>query len=202
MKFVKLLTVPAVLLFSALMAVPAFAHSATITNLMATCSSDHKVCFSFDVTTSGFDANGRDVLVDLVDKKTGTTLETLKEHLSANTTHKADCFQTSVSSSTELTIKIRLPHGSDLELGDSQTNVDTHGCAAQSTPTPTPTGTPTSGGSGGGTPTPTSTANTTVALAQTGGFDFRLPLIGLVLLVAGGVLFVVSASRGRSAQTK
>ena len=68
------------------------------------------------------------------------------------------------------------------------------------TPTPTPTATPTGGGNGAGSPTPT--ANTTAALAETGGFDFRYPLIGLVLLVAGGTLFVVSASRRRSAQTK
>jgi hypothetical protein len=73
------------------------------------------------------------------------------------------------------------------------------------TPTPTPTAptpTATSGGNGAGSPTPTASANTTAALAETGGFDFRFPLIGLVLLVAGGALFVISASRGRSAQTK
>jgi len=73
------------------------------------------------------------------------------------------------------------------------------------TPTATPTATPTptpSGGSGGGSPSPSASANTTVALAQTGGFDFRYPLIGLVLLVAGGALFVVSASRGRSSASK
>jgi hypothetical protein len=80
-------------------------------------------------------------------------------------------------------------------------------CAAAPTPTPTPTApatpTPTpSGGSGGGSPSPSASANTTVALAQTGGFDFRYPLIGLVLLVAGGALFVVSASRGRSSAAK
>jgi len=81
-------------------------------------------------------------------------------------------------------------------------------CAAAPTPTPTPTATatptatPTPGGGGSGTPTPSASANTTVALAQTGGFDFRYPLIGLVLLVAGGTLLVVSASRRRSSDTK
>jgi hypothetical protein len=73
-------------------------------------------------------------------------------------------------------------------------------CTATSTPTPMTPSPSSSGGNGGGSPTPS--ANTTVALAQTGGFDFRFPLIGLVLLVAGGALFVVSASRGRSADTK
>jgi uncharacterized surface anchored protein len=213
-KFAKFLAVPVVLLVSALMAVPAFAHSATISNLTATCNSDHKVCFSFDVTTSQFDQTGRDVLVDLVDRKSNQVLETLTEHLSANTTHVQDCFHATVSTSTQLTIRIRVPSGSDLDLKDSQTTVYTNGCTSQATPTPSPTptpratptptatATPTSGGNGGGSPTPTASANTTVALAQTGGFDFRYPLIGLVLLVAGGALFVVSASRGRSAQTK
>jgi len=51
---------------------------------------------------------------------------------------------------------------------------------------------------------PTASASTVAAvtLAQTGGFDFRFPLIGLVLLVAGGALYLISASRGRSANTK
>jgi hypothetical protein len=61
------------------------------------------------------------------------------------------------------------------------------------TPAPTPTSTTTSTP----TPTPTATAATTT-LANTGGFDFRFPLIGLILLVAGGTLYVIGASRGRS----
>jgi hypothetical protein len=212
-KFVKLLTVPAVLLVSVLMAAPASAHNAAITNLTASCNSSHKVCFDFDVTTSKFDSTGRDILVDLVNTKTGQVLETLggtKEHLTATTTHVHDCFMTDVSMSTELTINIRVKQPSDLTLGSSTTSVNTHGCAVQSPGTPTPgtpppsTPTPSSsgggGGNGGGSPTPS--ANTTVALAQTGGFDFRFPLIGLVLLVAGGAVFVVSASRGRSTNTK
>src|SRR5690242_5613041 len=99
-KLAKFLAVPVVLLVSALMAVPAFAHSATISKLTATCNSDHKVCFSFDVTTSQFDQTGRDVLVDLVDRKSNQVLETLTEHLSANTTHVQDCFHATVSTST------------------------------------------------------------------------------------------------------
>jgi uncharacterized surface anchored protein len=210
-KLLKLLTVPAVLLVSAMMAVPVSAHSATITNLMASCNSDHKVCFDFDVTTSNFDATGRDVLVDLINTKTGTVVEELTEHLSSTTTHVHDCFMTNVPTTTALTVKIRVPKGSDLDLGDSQTTVDTQGCTSAATPTPTPSATPTatptptstpSGGSGGGTPTATPTANTAVPLAQTGGFDFRYPLIGVILLVAGGALLVVSANRGRSSASK
>ena len=74
MNFVKLLTVPAVLLLSGLMAVPAFGQtpSATISNLTASCNSDHKVCFDFDVTTADFAPSGQDVAVDLINANTGT----------------------------------------------------------------------------------------------------------------------------------
>lgn len=200
MKLVKLLIVPAMLLLTVALAVPAFAHSATITDLKASCSSDKKVCFDFDVKTRDFDANGRDVLVDLVDTKQNKVLETLKEHLSQDSTHVHDCFTGAIAAATALTIRIRVPQGSDLELGDSKTSVDTAGCVSSS---PSPTATSTPSGSGGGSPSPSSSsATTTVALAQTGGLDFRFPLIGLVLLVAGGTLYVVSASRGRSAGSK
>src|SRR5215813_2301298 len=68
--FVKLLTVPAVLLLSGVMAVPALGAEATISNLTTACNSDNRVCFSFDVATNGFDASGRDILVDLIDANT------------------------------------------------------------------------------------------------------------------------------------
>lgn len=197
MRFLRLLTVPAVLLLSVALAVPAFAHSATISHLAASCNSDNKVCFDFDVTTSSFDANGRDVLVDLVDSA-GKTLETKTVHLSTDSTHVHACFMADVSSTASVTIKLRVPSGSDLELEGSTTKVDTKGCVKPpSSPSPSPSSS--SGGGGGGSPTPTPSANTTVALAETGGFDFRFPLIGLALLVAGGTLFLVSVSRGRSA---
>ena len=93
-------------------------------------------------------------------------------------------------------VTVQFPHETPFKVA----TVDK--CAASTpTPTPTPTTTP-SGGSGAGQSSPSASANTTVALAQTGGFDFRFPLIGLVLLVAGGALFVVSASRGRSSARK
>ena len=80
--FVKLLTVPAVLLLSGLMAVPAFGQtpSATISNLSASCKGNN-VCFEFDVVTTDFGASGQDIAVDLISKITGTVLETLTEHL-------------------------------------------------------------------------------------------------------------------------
>ncbi len=198
MKLLKLLTVPVVLLLSVALAVPAFAHGATISNLKGSCNSDHRVCFDFDVTTSGFDASGRDVLVDLVNtQQNNKVLETLTVHLSADTTHSHACFQTSVLTTTKLTIKIRVPEGSDLNLDDSQTSVDTVGCVAPQSPSPSPSASPPAT-----SPSPSPTASTTAALAQTGGLDFRFPLIGLTLLVAGGALYLVSASRGRSASNK
>ena len=82
------------------------------------------------------------------------------------------------------------------------------------TPTPTPSGTPTPTPSGTSTPTPTPTASQQltstptptgspsggVGLAQTGGFEFRLLLGGLGLLVVGLSVLVLSAARSRSAQ--
>lgn len=189
MKLLKLLIVPAVLLFSVVMAAPAFAHEVTITNLTATCNSDHKVCFAFDVKTKDFDQTGRDVVVDLIDTQQNQVLETKTEHISINTTHVTDCFTSLVSTATNLTIKIHIPKDSDLGLDDSQTSVDTHGCVAPtpSPPTPSPP-----------TPTPTASAAAATTLAGTGGFDFRYPLVGLTALVAGLALLLVSASRGRS----
>jgi hypothetical protein len=207
-KFVKLLTVPAIALLSLILAVPAFAHEATIANLQSTCNSDHRVCFSFDVTTNDFDSTGRDVLVELFGPNSSTTpLETLTEHLAADTTSVHDCFKLDATNMTGLTIKIVKAHTTDdTDLsGTLTTDVDTSKCKAStptpSTPTPTAPGTATPGG-GGGAGTPTPTANTAVPLAQTGGFDYRFPLIGLALLVAGATLFVVSVSRGRSTNTK
>lgn len=100
-------------------------------------------------------------------------------------------------------LQIKLQNGQTITFPrETPVKVATVDKCVASTPTPTPpTPTPpTPGGGGGGTATPS--ANTAVPLAQTGGFDFRYPLIGLVLLVAGGALLVVSASRGRSSARK
>ncbi|HEY4026632.1 MAG TPA: hypothetical protein VGO86_09390, partial [Candidatus Dormibacteraeota bacterium] len=50
------------------------------------------------------------------------------------------------------------------------------------------------------TPAP-STSPVAATLAQTGGFDYRFPIAGLVLLVAGIVLYVVTSRRRRSTET-
>jgi len=197
MKLSKLLIVPAVLVLGVVTAVPAWAHSATIANLTATCNSDHKVCFAFDVTASDLDSQGRDVLVDLIDKQQNNkVLETKTEHLSPSTTNVRDCFDSSVLTSVNLTIRIRVPQGSDLDLGQSQTSVDTQGCVTSPSPSPSPSASPPTPTPQ--TPTPTASAAVTTTLAGTGGFDFRYLLVGLTALVAGLALLLVSASRGRS----
>jgi hypothetical protein len=48
-------------------------------------------------------------------------------------------------------------------------------------------------------PVSASPAATAATLASTGGLDFRFSLVGLVVLIAGAALFVVSAARGRTA---
>ena len=217
MKFVKLLTVPAVLLISAAFAIPAYANHATVTKLTATCNSDHKICFHIEFTPSAIPANeSRTITVELfarakdsnnfVDTHVGHDITIQGSEDNVKQTLDNVCFDTSSLDLSKLAeFKVKVITGDDIDLGEGSLSESTPFECPAATPTPTPTATPThtptpSGGNGAGSPTPS--ANTTVALAQTGGFDFRLPLIGLLLLVAGGTLFVVSASRGRSAPTK
>jgi hypothetical protein len=219
-KFVKLLTVPAVLLATALMAVPVFANHATITKLTATCDQSHKICFDIEFTPSDIPDNAtRTITVELFGEMKGSSTFTDTGIGHAITIDSSEnnvkqtlqtCFDTSTIDVTKFSqFEVKVVPGPDIDLDDSDITKTTPFECPASTPTPTPTATATptptptpSGGSGGGSPTPTASANTTVALAQTGGFDFRYPLIGLVLLVAGGALFVVSASRGRSSAAK
>jgi hypothetical protein len=220
MKVFKLLAAPAVLLLGFVLAAPVSAHEITNVTVTVACqTSSGKVCVTLtgDIPASGNDA--RNVFFDLFASGSTTKLDEIEFSLPASNGsiqhfNQTICFKAisgDVAGFTVKVVKVTDSQGnlSDLsiQIGDKTINFtadsqpatavgDTGRCTP---PTPTPTPTPT-GGSGGGTPTPT--ANTTVALAQTGGFDFRFPLIGLALVVVGGILFVVSASRGRSAPTK
>jgi hypothetical protein len=70
------------------------------------------------------------------------------------------------------------------------------------TPTPTPTESSTAA-SEALAASPAASSSPVAAMAQTGGFDFRFPLAGLSLLVAGLALLLVSVSRGgRSAHDR
>jgi hypothetical protein len=219
-KLLKLLTVPAVLLFCAVMAVPASAHALQNAAVTVGCGTgDHAghVC----VTLTGDIARGNEerfIFVDVHAQDATQSLGRISFDLPAfnadgnNHFSQMKCFPaTTGSNATAFTLVVKVTSDarghtpSDLSLqfatGESvdvtannqpvTAAVDgTDKCPA---PTPTPTRTPTRTA----TPTATPSANTTVALAQTGGFDFRFPLIGLTVLVAGLALFLVSASRGR-----
>ena len=199
MKSLKLLALPAVLVVAALTAVPAYANHATVTKLTATCK-DQKVCFHIEFTPSDIPAEGsRTITLKLLGREkdsnvfvdTKASFEvTIKGSENGQKQTIDECIDTSkvdLSKFVEFTVKVFA--GDDIDLPGDVKMSDKFECqTTPSTPTTPPTTPP--------------TANTTVALAQTGGFDFRLPLIGLILLVAGGALYLVSASRGRSADRK
>lgn len=240
MKFVKLLTVPAVLLLSVLTAVPAFAHAINESAITIGCGTGDnagRVCVTISGTLS--DVTERFVFVDIFPKGADITAtdaqgkpknslgEIVFDIKGSSTLPMTRCFDKIQSTATSFTVAIMKvtsdsagTTASDLDFDSLKVNgsalvingrtvtdldfnatddkgpvalTDVAACAT------TPTQQPPSGGGGGGQPP---TANTAVPLASTGGFDFRFPLIGLLLLVAGGALFVISASRGRSADTE
>jgi hypothetical protein len=222
-KLLKLLTVPAVLLISLLMAVPASAHhlrKATVSVGCGTGANAGKVCVTltgdieqdnaerfvfFDVFASGSNTSLGEIKFDLpaFDSKPGAN-----NHFSqticfpAITNSNASSFTVNVVKVTSdvqglspSDLVIELPSGDvtfDARHQPSTPVGDTDKCVVTSTsPSPSPS-VPASS-----SPSTSPSANTTVALAATGGFDFRFPLIGLTVLVAGLALFLVSASRGR-----
>ena len=215
-KLLKLLIVPAVLLFSVVMAAPAFAHNASITGLTASCDQTGKICVDFNVTTTGFDDNGRDILLNLRGRKPNTSdfVDTgvipVRVHLTKNLHDKNFhlCFPGAPPTGfDQFKVKITVPPDvldsqgnpikdnegkpikNDLEL-DEDSTLTSEAFSASTCVAQTP---PTPQ-----TPTPTSSAAAATTLAGTGGFDFRYPLVGLTALVAGLALLLVSASRGRS----
>ena len=216
MKLLKLSIVPAVLLFSVVMAVPASAHAVNNVAISVGCGTGNQagqVCVhlvgdiqpgtderfvfvdvfasndlktslgekvfdipAFDTKNSANNHFDKTLCFDAITNNNATsfTVQVMKVTSDAKGDHAAD-------------LTITLTNGKQIIFGtEDQTPVpigDTDKCVA---PTPTPT------------PTPTPSATTTTTLANTGGFDFRFPLIGLILLVAGGTLYVIGASRGRS----
>lgn len=230
MKLLKLLTIPAVLMFGIIFAVPVSAHALNKATISVACNtSTGKIC----VTLSGDVEQGNDerfVFVDIFAKGSNTSLGEVEfdvpafnqdsdNHFSQTLCFPAvsgDSFVIKVvkvtsdsegNSPSDLTINLK-GGGSIQFTSDEQKpqKVAETGACTQSTPTPTPspssssTPTPTPSstpGQGAGSPTPSPSAQTVATLANTGGFDFRLPLIGLTVIVAGLALFLVSASRGR-----
>jgi hypothetical protein len=214
-KLLKLLTAPAVLLMWAVMAVPASAHHVTQVTLSQTCdTTTGRICLELKGQIQP-DTDVRIVTLDLLGKKGSAapakvgevTLTVPQNHGSApvafDVTKCFDVVSGSFDSFSIVWVKVTDSAGAPADLTIALANGPTftedqlpatlvsgvQPCTAR-TPTPTATATP-------ATPTPTATAANTAALAQTGGFDFRLPLIGLTVIVAGLALFLVSASRGR-----
>jgi hypothetical protein len=222
-KLLKILIVPAVLLFSVVMAAPASAHGVTGAKVTPSCENG-QICVTLEGTTVDGTAKR---IVDLQlfgdDTKVGEAQLTVPA-FDANNPHftvKA-CFPAVTSGNfTKFTVKVvdvvdsngndadltvQDEHGHQLfsfadegetpaqEQQEDQQNDDAvvllKDLAACSAPSPSPSP-PTS-------PSTSPSATTTTTLANTGGFDFRFPLIGLILLVAGGTLYVIGASRGRS----
>jgi hypothetical protein len=224
-KLLKLSIVPAVLLFSVVMAVPVSAHSLQNASIGVACGTGNQagqVC----VNLTGDIEQGNDerfVFVDVfAPNDLNTSLGQVVFDLPAfnstsgqcanNHCDLTKCFQ-AITNSTATSFVVQIvkvtsdaaghneadltihTSGGDIVFGTSgqePVTVGTTGKCVAPTPTPTPTSTP--------TPTPSSTTSPVAAttLANTGGFDFRFPLIGLILLVAGGTLYVIGASRGRS----
>lgn len=213
MKVMKLLGVTVMLVgMLTLLTATAYANHATIETAL-NCTSQTKVCFDLTVSTSQFPQQGRDITVTLLGHKKG---DADAKHFvpvgSSQTVHLNDnldakkiqvCFndvKTSDFDAFELNIKP--DNAEDFDI-NGKTEV-TFGPFANNCPTPTPSPSPSSSASASPipSPSPSASANTVAVLANTGGFDFRFPLIGLVVLVAGAALFVVSASRGRSASNQ
>jgi len=219
MKVLKLLAAPAALLFGVVLATPVSAHVLTnVTETVACQTSSGQVCVTLTGDIPASDNDARNVFFDLFASGSTTKLDEIEFNLPASNGSvqhfsKTICFKAISGDIPGFTVKVAKVTDSQGNLSDLVLHIgdktitftaesqpatavgDTGKCAPQTSP-------PTPAGGGAATPTPTPTANTTVALAQTGGFDFRFPLIGLFLLVAGGALFVVSASRRRSSDTK
>jgi len=206
LKFLKLLGVPLMAVgMLTLMTAGAYANHATIVAKLD-CTSQTKVCFDLTVTTTDFPAQGgRDITVTLLGHKKGDAADKVTQigqpqtvHLDKDLTDKKlppVCFEdVKTTDFDSFSLEIKPDNAADFTVNGKAKVVLGPFDNVCPTPTPTPTATPSATAS----PSASPSANTTVVLANTGGFDYRFPLIGLVILVAGAALFVVSASRGRS----
>jgi len=211
LRFTKLLGVPVMVVgITMLLTATAYANHAQV-QAKLDCTSQTEVCFDLTVSTSDFPAEGRDVTVALLGHMKGDADakhfvpvgQPKTVHLDQNLDNAMIkvCFSDVMTTDFDsFEIVVAAVHPQDFQVnGKAKVTFGpfANNCPAP-TPSPTPTPAPTPTPSGAPTPTPTPSANTGAVLASTGGFDFRFPLIGLAILVAGATLFVVSASRGRS----
>lgn len=210
MKVLKLLIVPAVVLISVSMAVPVFAHESTLTVSAAPCQGG-QTCIRVTATVPETGNDERILTFSLfgvkgnneTDLHNTVTVDLPSSNGSKQTVDVTPCFN-AVTEQFD-TFRVKLTKVTDKAGTDADLTITFNGhdikfdkdhpllvldniapCVTQTTP-PTPQ-----------TPTPTASAAVTTTLAGTGGFDFRYPLVGLTVLVAGLALLLVSASRGRS----
>jgi hypothetical protein len=219
-RVLKLLTVPAVLLVTALTAVPALAHHFTNVTVSQTCdTSNGRIC----VRLQGNVATGNDertMFLDLFGQNgTGEPVKVgeVTFVLPANHTQSSVpldqtvCFAAVNQTFDHFLVKwvgVTNHAGQDadltIQIGDrtiTQSQLPATlvtsiaPCTAKTTTASTVREKPASA------PPSTPVSNTTTALAQTGGLDYRLPLIGLTVLAAGLAIVLVGASRARRSMT-
>jgi hypothetical protein len=227
-KPLKLLIVPAVLLLGLVTAVPAFAHQVTNATLTIGCdTSKGTICVELTGTPQpGTDE--RILHAELVDALTQKVVGSpISLDVPAYDSSKPGasfdskaCFPPVTGSNFEVWVwatdkagnpadlTIVLTGGKTIQInpGEKVKVGKTGQCTAVSptasptaTPTSTPTATPTVSPTSA-TPTPSATATPVATLASTGGFDFRVLIAGLAILVAGLVLMLVGVSRGRTTE--
>jgi len=222
-KLLKLLIVPAVLLCSVVMAVPASAHGLNKATIGVGCGTGDQagqICVHLTGDIERGNAE-RFVFVDVfAPNDLKTSLGEVVFDLPAFNSNSSDCTDNhcdktkcfaAITNSTATSFVVQIikvtsdaagknsadltihpSQGSDIVFGNEEQQPATVGtpdkCVA---PAPPPAQTSPSASASAATTTSTT-------LAGTGGFDFRYPLVGLTVLVAGLALLLVSASRGRS----
>jgi hypothetical protein len=220
LKLVKLLTVPAVLLLSLLMVVPAFAHGLAKATIAVGCGTGEtvgQVCVH--IHGDNEDSNlERFLFFDLFATGSSTSLGEIVFHVkvgsitSDTTFDQTQCFH-AVTNNPATSFVVRLVKVTSdaagqvpsdfqfLAAGQTKPFIDFDGKSSK----PVDVGTsgqcliptqPVSPPRTQSNPTPTPPT-----LAQTGGFDYRWPIAGLSLLVAGLTLLLVTGLRRRSADT-
>ena len=157
------------------------------------CTQSGKFCFDFSATTTNIPAAGRSVVVTVFGIQQNGQAQALgggqNVHFGQNVVDHAFAFCFPVPAGVTFT-RFQV----QVKLVESDLSVTLNGSSDLHIIPPS---------AGGGVAVLASLDNTcataasTVAMAPTGGFDLRLPLIGLTVIVAGLALYLVSAGRGR-----
>jgi len=199
-------------MLSVALAVPAAAHVVNQATLAVACQSDTgQVC----VTLSGQVQPGTDtryVFLQLFAQGSSTALDTAAltvpafQDNSNNSFTQKVCFKANADTGIKgfvvkvekvtsdqagkvpADLTINLQNGTTVSFTPTDQEATVVGTTASCTAPP----------SQPQSPSPSPSVQTVAALANTGGLDLRLPLIGLAVIVAGLALFLVSVGRGRS----